>query len=145
MAFALSAGSMTAFGAGAGAALLSGTAAGPGWMAAGTALILFFFAFTFWRPLGWRMEFCLAATAGWLTGLSWNGLAIAQGISGADLTTLLYLAGAVVCVYPALTLLVLPTFLIFAKRTPPVWLKGGMAICGVIVALQMLTGFTLRQ
>jgi len=142
-AFVLSARAVAVFAAGCGLALLSGATAGAGWTGAGMALLLVFSAWTVWKPLGWRTDIGVALAAGWCAGVSWNGRVIAQGISGADMTTLFYLTGAGFLVLTALTLLVLPTFLVVARRVPSGWLKGGGAVCGVIVALQVLTGFAL--
>ncbi len=142
-AFVFSARAVAVFAAGSGVALLSGATAGDGWTGAGMALLLVLSAWTVWKPLGWRTDIGVALAAGWCAGVSWNERVIAQGISGADMTTLFYLTGAGFLVLTALTLLVLPTFLVVARRVPPGWLKGGGAVCGVIVALLTLTGFAL--
>lgn len=131
------------FATGAGVAVLSGATVGSGWAAGGLALLLVVSAWAVWKPPGWRMDVGLALAAGLVAGVSWNGRAIARGISGADMTTLFYLTGAGFLVLTALTLLVLPAFLVVARRVPCLWLRIGGSVCGVIVALQVLTGFTL--
>ncbi len=145
VAFVLSARSMMVFATGVGVALLAGTRVGAVWMAVSMALLLILLAYPFWRPADWRKELGLALAAGCITGALWNGMAIARGISGVDRMTLLLLVGAGYFMCAALTLLVLPTFLLVARRVSSVWLGRAGAICGIIVALQVLTTFGLAQ
>ncbi len=143
--FLLSATSMAVFAATTGAMLLAGMMPSLGWMVVVTVLLLSLSALALWRPHDWRPALCLALGAGWLTGVSWNEMAIARSISGVDTATLLYLAVAFFFVLAILMVLVLPTFILVARRLPSLWLKWGGAVCGVIVALHLLTSFTLRQ
>lgn len=144
-AFTHSALAAAVFASGLGAALLAGTEAPAGWVDAGMALTLVISALMIWRPLGGRTALCVAAVAGWVTGVSWNGEAIASGISGAGTMTHLYLAAAGFVMLAAVTLLLLPACLILAGRLPPALLRIGGAVCGIIVALQVLTNFVLPQ
>lgn len=144
-AFIRSARAAAVFASGLGAALLTGAVAAAGWAAAGMAFTLLLSALMIWRPLGARTELCVAAVAGWLTGVSWNGAAIASGTSGAGTATHLYLAAAGFVILAAVTLLVLPTCQVLAGRLPPALLRIGGAVCGIIVALRVLTNFALPQ
>lgn len=138
-AFAWSVAGIAAFAVGASAALLGGTMVNPDWNAVGLVVTLIVASWITWKPSGWVVRSGVAAAGGWLVGVSWNGVATGRQISGADTPTLLLLAGACLVVLTGLALLLFPTILLLMRRFSRTWLQRGAAVCGIIVALHVLT------